>query len=127
MNIAKAFFNRIARTAVLGLGLSLSLMSAPGWSAGLLVPVNASNDSGLQIKSHDVSVVVEDGYAITEVNQVFHNPQANDLDATYRFPVPEKAAVSEFSVWIDGQPVIGEVLEKQKAREVYAEEKAAEL
>ena len=102
-----------------------TLAIAPAYGAGLLVPVNATDQNGLQIKSHDVAVVVEDGYAITEVNQVFHNPQANDLEATYRFPVPDKAAVSEFTVWIDGQPVVGEVLEKQQARTVYAEEKAA--
>ena len=113
--------------SILGFGLILGLgfTSTPALSAGLLVPSNASSASDLQIKSHDVSVVVEDGYAITEVNQVFHNPEANDLEATYRFPVPDKAAVSEFTVWIDNQPVIGEVLEKKEARKVYEEEKAA--
>jgi Ca-activated chloride channel family protein len=93
--------------------------------AGLLVPSNGSSADGLQIKSHEVAVTIEDGYAITEVNQVFHNPQANDLEAVYRFPVPDKAAVSEFTVWIDGQPVIGEVLEKAQARQAYQQEKAA--
>ena len=116
-------FSRITRVLTLGLVLGLGLTATQSHSAGLLVPSNAG--SGLEIKSHDVSVVVENGYAITEVNQVFHNPQANDLEATYRFPVPDKAAVSEFTVWIDNQPVVGEVLEKQKARTVYEEEKAA--
>lgn len=113
------------RTVLFGLALGLSSFAAPSYAAGLLIPSNASNHAGLQIKSHDVSVVIENDYAITEVNQVFHNPQANDLEATYRFPVPDKAAVSEFTVWIDSQPVIGEVLEKNHARTVYQEEKAA--
>lgn len=89
------------------------------------MPVNAGHQTGLQIKSHDVSVAVENGYAITEVNQVFYNAEALDLDANYRFPVPDKAAVSEFTVWIDGQPVVGEVLEREQARQIYEEEKAA--
>lgn len=113
---------------LLNIGLTVCCLIAPAVpvnAAGLLVPAGATDHSGLQIKSHDVAVVVEDGYAITEVTQVFHNPQANDLEATYRFPVPDKAAVSEFTVWIDGQPVVGEVLEKQQARTVYEEEKAA--
>jgi len=117
--------SRITSALAIGLVVGLGFSAAPAAGAGLLVPSNAGNDSSLQIKSHDVSVVVEDGYAITEVNQVFHNAQANDLEATYRFPVPDKASVSEFTVWIDGQPVIGEVLEKEQARTVYAEEKAA--
>ncbi len=118
-------FSRITKALTLGLIFSLGFPGSHAFSAGLLVPSSTVSGNSLQIKSHDVSVAVEDGYAITEVNQVFHNPQANDLEATYRFPVPDKAAVSEFTVWIDNQPVIGEVLEKQKARTVYEEEKAA--
>ena len=105
--------------------LAVGGLMLPAHAAGLLVPVNSGNSTGLQIKSHYVSVTVESGYAVTRVDQVFHNPEAVDLEATYRFPVPEKAAVSEFTVWIDNQPVVGEVLEKQQARTVYQEEKAA--
>ncbi len=93
-------------------------------AAGLLTPSDGSLPA-LDIKDHHVSVVVEDGYAITTVEQVFHNPQNQDLEAIYSFPVPEHGAVAEFTMWIDGKPVIGEVLEKQKARKIYEEEKAA--
>ncbi|MDH5352839.1 MAG: VIT and VWA domain-containing protein [Gammaproteobacteria bacterium] len=93
-------------------------------AAGLLTPVNAQFSS-LEIRQHDVSVIIEDGYAITTVEQVFSNPHAQDLEAIYSFPVPQKGAVAEFTVWIDGKPVTGEVLEKQQARELYETEKAA--
>jgi Ca-activated chloride channel family protein len=56
---------------------------------------------------------------------VFHNPHPQDLEAIYSFPVPEHGAVSEFTMWIDGKPVSGEVLKKQEARRVYEEEKQA--
>jgi Ca-activated chloride channel family protein len=79
----------------------------------------------LEIKSHQVEVVIEDGYAITRVEQVFHNPHSNDLEAHYSFPVPERGSVAEFTLWIDGKPVTGEVMERQQARQVYEEEKAA--
>jgi len=108
---------------VISLMLNL-LLSSSSFAAGLLTPANG-NLPTLQIKQHNVSVIIEDGYAITEVEQVFHNPHAQDLEAVYSFPVPEKAAVAEFTIWIDGKPVTGEVLEKQKAREVYEQEKAA--
>lgn len=100
------------------------LISSLSMAAGLLTPTNGSL-SALQIKQHDVNVIIEDGYAITEVEQVFFNPHAEDLQAVYSFPVPEKAAVAEFTIWIDGKPVTAEVLEKQKARQVYEQEKAA--
>ena len=108
---------------VISLMLNL-LLSSSSFAAGLLTPANG-NLPTLQIKQHNVSVIIEDGYAITEVEQVFHNPHAQDLEAVYSFPVPEKAAVAEFTIWIDGKPVTGEVLEKQKAREVYEQEKTA--
>ena len=108
------------------LGVVLAMMFAVGnvQGAGLLTPVGGQFPA-LKIKSHTVDVIVEDGYAMTRVEQVFHNPHATDLAAMYSFPVPEHGAVAEFTVWIDGQPVTGEVLEKQHARQVYAEEKAA--
>jgi len=94
------------------------------FAAGLLTP-NGSNLPALDIKDHKVKVVIEDGYAITTVEQIFYNPHATDLEAIYSFPVPEKAAVSEFTMWIDGTPIHGEVLEKKKARQVYEEQKTA--
>jgi Ca-activated chloride channel family protein len=93
-------------------------------AAGLLTPTDG-NLPALSIKEHHVQATIEDGYAITRVEQVFHNPHARDLEAIYSFPVPEKGSVVEFTLWIDGKPVTGEVLEKQEARKIYEEEKAA--
>ena len=101
-----------------------ALWSTPNQAAGLMVPT-ASNLPQLEIIEHHVDVVIEDGYAITSVEQVFANPHGTDLEAIYSFPVPEKAAVGEFTYWIDGLPVVGEVLEKQQAREIYQQEKQA--
>ncbi len=92
-------------------------------AAGLLTPKGQS--SSLDIRDHNVKVVVEDGYVITEIDQVFVNAGGNDVEAVYSFPVPSHAAVAEFTFWIDGNPVTGEVLKKQEARDLYEEEKAA--
>ncbi|MCV6613380.1 MAG: VIT and VWA domain-containing protein, partial [Cellvibrionaceae bacterium] len=78
----------------------------------------------LDIKAHHVDVVVEDGYAITTVEQAFYNPHGQDLEALYSFPLPDKAALGEFTYWIDGKAISGEVIEKEKARQIYAEEKS---
>ncbi len=106
------------------LGGLLSLCSIGGaQAAGLLSPADGAQPP-LEIRDHKVNVVIEDGYAITTIEQVFHNPHKTDFEAVYSFPVPEKAAVSEFTYWVDGKPVSGEVLPKKKAREIYEEEKA---
>ena len=92
-------------------------------AAGLLTPKGQSGS--LDIRDHKVKVVVEDGYVITEIDQVFVNGGPNDVEAVYSFPVPSHAAVAEFTYWIDGNPVTGEVLRKQEARDLYEQEKAA--
>jgi len=112
-----------AATAIAaGLCLSVSAVT-PANAVGLLTPSDQSQS--LDLLNHKVSVVVEDGYVITTVNQTFSNPHGNDMEATYSFPVPHKAAVSEFTYWIDGKPVTAEVVEKEKARQIYESEKQA--
>lgn len=92
-------------------------------AAGLLKPVNG-NDSLIAIKSHDVKVVINNGFARTQVDQVFVNNGGTELEAVYTFPLPEQASLSELSLWINGQEVVGEVLEKKKARELYEDQKS---
>lgn len=115
-------FGQLLRAAAF---LALTLLAGgAAQAAGLLVPRDGSLPA-LEIRDHKVVVIIEDGYAITTVEQVFHNPHATDLEAIYSFPVPRHGSVGEFTLWIDGKPITGEVLEKQKAREVYESEKAA--
>ncbi len=93
-------------------------------AAGLLKPAN-SGLPDLQIREHHVDVVIDNGYITTQIDQIFHNPNAQQLEAIYSFPVPEKAAVGEFTYWIDGKPITAEVVEKQKAKQIYQQEKQA--
>ncbi len=93
-------------------------------AAGLLTPTNSSSNP-LTIREHHVNVTINHGYATTSVEQIFFNPNPQDLEAIYSFPVPDKAAVGEFTYWIDGKPVTGEVVEKQKAKQIYEQEKQA--
>lgn len=120
------FTQRLKRSwlsvSLLALGtLGLSDFAQPAHAAGLLTPSGQS--SSLEIATHDVDVTIEDGYAITRVEQSFRNNGASDLDAVYSFPVPEEAAVSGFTVWIDGKPILGEVFEKEEASRIHQEEK----
>jgi len=102
----------------------LVMISSTGHGAGLLTPVNSHYQS-LEIKSHDVEVSVQDGYAVTQIIQVFTNPNTQNLAANYTFPIPEDASVAELTYWINGQAVTGEVVEKQQAKQIYQQQKAA--
>jgi Ca-activated chloride channel family protein len=73
----------------------------------------------LVIRYHHVTVSIQDQLAVTRVDQVFYNPNDWTIEGTYMFPIPEEAAVSGFTLWIDGQPVEGKVLDATEARQTY--------
>ena len=87
-------------------------------AAGLLIAEDGFGGV-LEIIEHDVSVSINNGVAVTEITQVFRNTENRQVEALYTFPVPKGASVSNFSMWINGQEMIGEVLEKERAREIY--------
>lgn len=92
-------------------------------AAGLLKPVDGTGDA-VYMKKHAVCVTLNNGFARTEVDQLFGNDGPTDLEAIYSFPLPRQASLSELSLWIDGQEVVGEVLEKEQARQAYQQQKA---
>ena len=93
-------------------------------AAGTLKPVNTSN-ADIQIREHTVDVVIDNGFARTEVTQVFFNPNSTDLEAVYGFPVPASASLSEITIWNGERELNGEVIEAKEARRVYQEERDA--
>ena len=102
----------------------LAVASSESFGAGLMQPVNRALPD-LQIQDHQVRVVIQNGFAVTTVDQVFFNPSDRDMEAVYTFPLPRDGALSELSLWIDGQEIIGEVVEKERAREIHRREKEA--
>ncbi|MDQ0326690.1 Ca-activated chloride channel family protein [Rhodopseudomonas julia] len=112
---------RLALAAGLALGAVVAAPAAD--AAGLMTPKDGT--PALDLRDQAVDVVVGGGYAVVTVEQTFANPNAEDMEAIYSFPVPERAAVSEFTYWIDGKPVTAEVMEKEEARNIYEGEKAA--
>ncbi len=75
----------------------------------------------VEIRSHRVDVEVTDQVATTHVTQVFYNPHDWVAEGTYIFPVPPDAAISEFSMTVDGEPVEAKLLDADEARAIYDE------
>ena len=73
----------------------------------------------ITVEQHRVSAAITDGVARTTVRQVFRNPNGVQLEGMYMFPLPEDAAVSNFSMMMGGKMVAGEVLERGKAASIY--------
>jgi Ca-activated chloride channel family protein len=121
MNLFKNWLQRT--TGVLVLGSALAFAPASAEAAGLLV-ADGGFGGVLEIKEHDVKVTINNGIAVTHVTQVFLNKEKRQVEALYTFPVPRNASVANFSMWINGKEMVGEVLEKKRAREIYDSYKA---
>jgi len=117
---------KITRLALIaGAGLLLSGLGPGGLrAAGTLTPVE-SGHAPVAIREHHLKVTIINGFARTEVSQTFFNPNAEALEAVYAFPVPPKAALAEVTAQLGEETLAGEVLAKERAEQLYAQEKEA--
>ncbi len=109
---------RLAAAVALAAAIVLVMGTPRAEAAGLLV-ADGGFGGVLEIESHSATVTINNGVAVTEVTQVFRNTEDRQVEALYTFPVPRGASVANFSMWINGKEMIGEVLEKKRARKIY--------
>src|SRR5688500_15667107 len=95
--------------------LILIFAAQAAFAAGTLTPAGSPNQP-IQIKEHLVDVQIDNGFARTEVTQIFFNPNAQDLEAVYGFPVPSSASLSEITIWSGERVLEGEVIEAEEAK-----------
>lgn len=103
-------------------GLALAGLCASGVLAdGFIIPRPRPGEKmrPLSVKHHRVGVVIRDQVAKTVVDQVFINHHSRDIEGTFIFPLPVKAAISEFSMFVGDKEVKGEILDRDQARRVY--------
>src|SRR5262249_21344975 len=85
---------------------------------GLLIPTEKKVPP-LAMLNHQVKINIQDQVAVTTIEQTFRNHTDRELEATYIFPVPKGASVTEFAMWVNDKKVKGELIEADKAREIY--------
>jgi Ca-activated chloride channel family protein len=103
-----------------------ALACAPAglFAGGTLTPLGSPHQP-IQVRSHQVNVTINNGFAETEVLQTFFNPNSADLEAVYAFPVPKSASLSAVTIVTGERTLQGEVLPRADAEQAYQEEKAA--
>lgn len=76
----------------------------------------------LELRKVSVRVRTQGDLAVTEVEHVFHNPsEGRPREGTFRFPVPDGAMLTGMAMEIDGKLVEGEIVERDRARQIYDE------
>ncbi len=72
-----------------------------------------------RIRQQHVSVEINDALADTQIEQVFVNQGGREAEGTYLFPIAENAGVHNFTMWMNGKEVSGELLDADRARQIY--------
>jgi Ca-activated chloride channel family protein len=100
--------------------LCLALLACCGsaLASGLLIPAD-TDVPPLGLRSHYVSVDINTQGAQTKVVQIFENNTDRQLEARYVFPIPRGAAISRFTMLVNGVEKSGEMVEKNQARAIY--------
>jgi Ca-activated chloride channel family protein len=105
------------------LSLILTLLgSAPQiFADGFIIPQPRPGEviPPLTVKYHRVMVEIRDQAAKTSIDQVFVNNYDRDIEGIFIFPLPEKAAISEFAMYVGDKKIEGEILDSGQARRIY--------
>ena len=73
----------------------------------------------LSVGYHKVSVEIRDQIARTTIEESFVNHTDSRLEGMFQFPLPQDASISGFGMWIGNELVEADVVEKQRAREIF--------
>jgi Ca-activated chloride channel homolog len=75
--------------------------------------------AALEVASVKAEVKIKDQIAQTSIDQEFYNPNSQQLEGTFLFPVPKGAQIDKFTMEINGKQVEAELLAADKARGIY--------
>jgi hypothetical protein len=88
-------------------------------SLGSLIATVDGRSVPLSVGYHKVTVDIRDQIARTVVEESFVNHSNGRLEGVFYFPLPADASISGFGMWIGNELVEADVVEKQRAREIY--------
>jgi tetratricopeptide (TPR) repeat protein len=85
--------------------------------------LSAADGSGLALRSLVVRGVIDDPLSSTELHFTFENPHDQVIDGQFEILLPSRAEVSRFALMVAGEWVESEVVERERAREIYQDHK----
>ncbi len=88
-------------------------------SLGSLVALVDGRNVPLTVGYHKVTVDIRDQIARTVIEESFVNHTKTELEGVFHFPLPQDASISGFGMWIGDNYVEADVVEKQRAREIF--------
>ena len=93
--------------------------SSGGSTANSPIALTASDGTGLRLTRLTAKGVVEGPLAFTELHMTFYNPESRVREGRFNIVLPPEAAISRFAMKLARGWQEAEVVERQKARQVY--------
>jgi len=80
---------------------------------------DCTNRADVVVESYRVDATIDRGVATTHVTEILRNDSDFTAQGEFLFPLPADAVVTGLTLWVDGEPVSGEVLDGATARRTY--------
>lgn len=99
----------------------LAALSLPAEALIIIEPVphQPPNSHALRLTENNVRVSITDRVAEVTAEFVYQNLSRRDLEGTFLFPLPDEAAVDDFSLFVNGEEITAELLDRHRARQIY--------
>ena len=110
----------LARKNVIGAYFSILILLIIGLSV-MIAPVSASEGTRAEPKVDylKIDTIIDNNYAITEIEEMFKNPYNKSMEHTFTFSIPEKAFISNFSLNLDNKVHYATIVPNDVGRERY--------
>lgn len=73
----------------------------------------------LESRSLNAQIKINDGTAVTTIDQVFYNASSARLEGWFIFPVPKGSGIKDFMMDVNGKMTRAELLDAAKAKSIY--------
>jgi ferric-dicitrate binding protein FerR (iron transport regulator) len=89
-------------------------------SGGTILVVDPQGQqTRLSLQKFHVDVHIEDGFARTTIDQTYFNHTWQQLEGTFRFPLPADASLSRLAMYVNGTLMEGGMVERDYGRNVF--------
>ncbi|MBD1839461.1 protein kinase [Coleofasciculus sp. FACHB-64] len=90
---------------------------------GSLFAIVDGQEQVFPLKHTEVVAKVTGNVSRVEVTQTFENPFNNPLEAVYKFPLPDEAAVDDMEIKVGDRIIRGVIKKREEAKQIYEQAK----
>ncbi|MBG6209515.1 Ca-activated chloride channel family protein [Labrenzia sp. EL_126] len=125
MTFLTTFAARFTTVFVISTALpAQAALPTPDEMSGVVLAQHGGREFQLPLLKSDYKIEIDGDIAHVELTQTFLNSSSHPVNATYLFPMNQKAAIHAMRVDLDGETLIARIKEKDKAEAAYEKAKA---